>query len=196
MHGVDVCAETTLVITNSPKEYIWEGYGLRLKVLRDCLPPGTEKCTINIKASLSGDYKFPDKSHPVSAVFWIHCEPSCRFRLPVSVEIQHCARKNNTSKLSFAKALCSQRDLPYCFKKLQGSHFNEENPYGAVELNSFSGVCVTKEGSEEGSEEGSDDDQYVATLFYLYRSISKYEIHLVVTCDTETHLTVMQYNIV
>ena len=185
MHGVDVCAETTLVITNFPKDclYLWEGYGLKLKVLRDCLPPGIEKCTINIKASLSGNYKFPDKSHPVSAVFWIHCEPSCRFRLPISVEIQHCAKRNDISKLSFAKAFRSQENLPYCFKKLQGSHFHKENSYGTIELDSFSGVCVTNE--------GSDDDQYVATLFYLYRSMSKYEIHVAVTCDTEAQLTVM-----
>lgn len=162
--------------------YIWEGYGLTLRVPKNCLPPGLEQCTINIKASLSGKYKFPDNSHPVSAIFWIRCEPSCRFRLPISVKIQHCARRNDVSKLSFVKAHCSQEDLPYHFKNLQGSHFHTESSHGTIELDSFSGVCITKEGSE--------DDEYVASLFYLNHTMFKYEIHLVVTCDTETHLTV------
>ena len=120
--GVDVCAETALVVTNTPKDcmYVWEGYGLMLRVPKDCLPPGTEKCTISIKASVSGEYEFPDNSHPVSPIFWIRCEPSCRFRLPVSVKLQHCGKQNDVSKLSFVKAHCSQEDLPYHFKRLHG----------------------------------------------------------------------------
>ena len=182
---MDVCAETSLRVTNTPQNYVWEGYGLKLGIPKSCLPPGTEQCTIHIKASVSGEYEFPDNLHPVSAIFWLRCEPSCRFRLPLSVDIQHCGKSGDISKLSIVKALCSQENLPYCFKKPhQRSRFydEDESSYGAIELSSFSGVCVTKEGSQ--------DNQYVASLFYLSQTVSMYEIHLVLTWNTETHLTV------
>ena len=182
---MDVCAETSLRVTNTPQNYVWEGYGLKLGIPKGCLPPGTEQCTIYIKASVSGEYEFPDNSHPVSAIFWLRCEPSCRFILPMSVEIQHCGKSRDISKLSIMKALCSQENLPYRFKKLhQDSRFYDEdkNSYGAIELTSFSGVCVTQDGFE--------DIQYAASLFYLNWTMSRYDIDLVITWDTKTHLKV------
>ena len=184
---MDVCAETTLVITNSPQTFTCEGYGLKLIIPEGCLPPGTEHCTISIKASVSGEYKFPDDSHPVSAIFWIHCEPSCKFTLPISVEMQHCAKSKDVSKLNFVKAHCSQASLPYCFQKLQGSRFTNENDYsfGAVDLTSFSGVCVVQDEPQDQLEM-----EYVARLFYLSLAEYVHEIHLVITWNTELHLTV------
>ena len=180
---MDVCAETSLRVTNTPQNYVWEGYGLKLGIPKGCLPQGTEQCTIHVKASVSGEYEFPDNSHPVSAIFWLRCEPSCRFTLPISVEIQHCAKSKDISKLSFVKARCSQKDLPYCFKKLhESSHFHNENSYGVTELTSFSGVGLTLDESE--------DKEYVARLFYLSRTMLTREIHLVVTWNIEAHLTV------
>ena len=181
---MDVCAETTLIVTNASQAFVWEGYGLKLVIPMDCLPPGIEQCMINIKASASGQYEFPNNTHPVSAIFWLQCEPRCRFTLPISVEIQHCGKSRDTSKLSLVKACCSQVNLPYRFKKLQGNHFYDEGSfsYGANELTSFSGVGVAQEGSQ--------DRQYAARLFYLCRTVYTYEIHFVVTWDIEAHLTV------
>ena len=182
---MDVCAEISLIVTNTPQNFIWDGYGLKLGIPKGCLPPSTEQCTIHIKASVSGEYKFPDNSHPVSAIFWLRCEPSCKFTLPISVEIQHCGKPRDISKLNIVKAPCPQKSLPYCFKKLhQSSRFydQDEKSYGAIELTSFSGVGVTLEESEE--------KQYVARVFYLSREVYKHEIYLVVTWDTEAHLTV------
>ena len=58
--------------------------------------------------------------------------------------------------------------------------------YGVVELHSFSGVGVVQEDSREAEKE------YCAMLFYLGKTVSSYEfqIHFVVTWDTQAHLSV------
>ena len=180
LHGVEVYGETTVVVTSSPQSYMWKGFGLKLNVQQDSLPAGIEECRINIKASIAGQYDFPDNLHLVSAVFWLRCEPMCTFTQPLSLEIQQCAKQENTSKLCFMKALCSQENLPYTFRQLKsGSHFHR---CSIIQLKSFSGVAVAQEGSEER--------EYVARLFYLSQSIYTYDIHLVVTWNTEVHLDV------
>ena len=171
-----------MVVTNGPQSFSWEGYGLKLHIPQGCLPAGVEQCTINIKVSLAGQYEFPENTHPVSAVFWLRCEPRCKFVVPVSVEIQHCARPENISKLSFVKAVCSQESLPYTFRRQRSGRFTSSSSYGVLELESFSGAGVTQEGSE--------DREYIARLFYQCQTIRNYEIHLVVTWNIDAYLTV------
>ena len=180
--GVEVCGKTTLVVSNNPQSFIWEGFGLKLHIPKGCLPVGMEQCIITIQASLAGQYEFPKSCHLVSTIFWLCCEPRCRFTVPISMEIQHCARPENISKLSFVKALCSQESLPYTFRQQRGGRFTGSSSYGVLELASFSGAAVTQEGSE--------DREYIASLFYLSQTIYNYVIHLVVTWNTEAYLTV------
>ena len=183
--GVEVCAETTLVVTNNPQSSIWKGYGLKIHIPQGCLPEDVDKCTIKIQASLSGLYEFPDNSFLVSAVFWLRCEPQCKFSVPISMEIQHCARAENVSKLSFVKALCSQKSLPYTFRAVAGGRFSSSCSYGILELDSFSGVAVTQEGSKSRV--------YISRLFYLSQTLSAHDIHFVVTWNTEAHFAVSSW---
>ena len=182
--GVEACAETTLVVTHSPQSFTWKGYGLKILIPQGCLPKHVDKCTIRIQASLTGLYEFPDNSFLVSAVFWLRCEPQCKFSVPISMEIQHCARAGNVSKLSFVKAYCTQKNLPYTFRAVAGGHFSSSCSYGILELDSFSGVAVTQEGTEER--------EYMARLFYLNQALATNEIHihLVITWNSEAHITV------
>ena len=170
------------MVTNSSQSFVWKDYGLTLHIQQDSLPAGVEECVINIKASLAGKYEFPENFHLVSAVFWLRCEPTCKFSLPVYLEIQHCANPRNISKLCFVKALCSQRSLPYTFKQLPGGRYYEG--YGIIHVNSFSGVAV--------AQQGSDEREYVARLFYQIQHMHRYYIHLVlvVTWNVKAHLTV------
>ena len=183
--GVEVCAETTLVVTNNPQSFIWKGYGLKIHIPQGCLPEDVDKCTIKIQASLSGLYEFPDNSFLVSAVFWLRCEPQCKFSVPISMEIQHCARAENVSKLSFVKAHCSQKSLPYTFRAVASGHFSSSYSYGILELDCFSGVAVTQEGSKSRV--------YISRLFYLSQTLSAHDIHFVVTWNTEAHFTVSSW---
>lgn len=191
LRGVEVCGKTTVEVTNNPQDFYWTGYGFKLQIKGDSLPEGVEKCTIDIYASLAGDYEFPDNSHPVSPVFWLRCEPTCGFTHPITTKIQHCAKPQNCSKLQFVKALCSQKELPYAFKRLalNGRFVDgrscemDDCSYGIIELSSFSGVAVTQEGVGE-------DREYVAKSYYYTPKAYNYNIHVVVTWDDEAHLTV------
>ena len=176
-----------VVYSSHARQITWEGFGLKLHFHEGSLPAGMEQCTINIQASLAGQYEFPDNHHLVSAIFWLHCETVHKFTRPITVEIQHCARSENIDKLNlnFVRAVCSQKHLPYTFKQL-GGDFTSHSTYGVIELNSFSGLAVTQEGSE--------DREYCSRLFYMYLSqedqIQNCEIHFVVTWNVEAYLTV------
>ena len=188
LRGVEVCGEMTVVVHSSHNQQItWPGYGLRLNISKGCLPAGMEQCTINIKASLAGQYEFPENSHLVSAIFWLRCEDVHKFTKPITVEIQYCAKSENVTNLSFVRAVCSQEQLPYTFKQLPGGNFTSHSSYGVIELNSFSGVGATQEGSE--------DREYCSRLFYmpLIQKSPNQEIDFVVSWNTEAHLTVSQY---
>ena len=183
LHGVEVCGEVTVVVHSSgAQEITWEGFGLKLHIDEDSLPAGIDECTLTIKASLAGQYEFPDNSYLVSAIFWLRCEPMCKFTKPVTVEMQHCARSENVAnlKLKFVRADCSQKQLPYTFKEL-GGDFTSHNSYGVVEVNGFSALAITQSGSEER--------EYCSQVFYLGPP-SSCRIHFTVTWNDEAHLTV------
>ena len=98
LRGVEVCGEMTVVVYSSHNQQItWPGYGLRLNIPKGCLPAGMEQCTINIMASIAGQYESPDSFHPVSPVFWLRCEDVHKFITPITLEIQHCAKPENLS---------------------------------------------------------------------------------------------------
>ena len=178
--GVEVCGETTVVITNDLRNFIWEGYGLKLHIPKGCLPAGTEQCTINIKASLTGQYEFPENSHLVSAVFWFHCE--VKFTKKITLEINHCAESVDCSKLTFVRAVHSQEQLPYTFTVL-GGDFTDHSSYGVIELNSFCGVGAV--------DQGSANRRYCGNLLYkeIKVAATRYvvEIYFIVLWDTEAH---------
>ena len=185
--GVEVCGEKTIIIYSSRTQQItWEGYGLKLHIARGSLPAGMEQCTISIKASLDGQYEFPENSHLVSAVFWLCCKNVQKFIKPITVEIQHCATSENV-KLNFVKAVCSQKQLPYTFKCL-GGNFASNSSFGVIELNSFSGIGVTQVGSKERN--------YLANLLYKEVKIhTRYivEIFIVVIWNLDAHRTVSNF---
>ena len=121
-----------------------KGYGLRLHVPEDSLPAGTGECRINIRVSLSGQFQLPEGSDLLSPVFWISAP--CEFTKPVTLEIQHCALREDESalsNLSFVFTKYSQKDLPYTFEQVDGGVFTTNSTYGSIQLNHFSGVGVT-----------------------------------------------------
>ena len=184
--GIEVCGETLVEITNNPQSFIWEGFGLKLHIPKGCLPVGTQQCIVHIQASLAGQYEFPENSHLASAIFWLRCEPKCVFQKRITLEINHCAKSENVSKLSFVKALCTQKELPYTFQRV-GGKFNQHSSYGTIDLESFSGLGV--------AQDGSDEREYCAMLFYLNQSIVghsivNHKIHFVIVWNSEAHLTV------
>ena len=190
LRGVEVCGEMTVVVHSSGAQQItWEGFGLKLHIDEGSLPAGIHQCTLTIKASLAGQYEFPDNSYLVSATFWLRCEPMCKFTKQVTVEMRHCARTENNLKLKFVRAVCSQKQLPYNFEQLRGD-FISNSSYGIikVDLNCFTGLAITQAGSEDRS--------YLANLLYEVKHFSTcciVDIYIVITWDVDSHHTVCQF---
>ena len=57
---------------------------------------------------------------------------SCKLTKSLTLEIQHCALRDErvVSNLSFVFAKCSQRDLPYKFRQVEGGVFTTHSSYG------------------------------------------------------------------
>ena len=182
MRGVDVCGEASLTVTNKAQQFMWKKFGLKLMIPSGVLPPDVDKCDLLIKASLSGNYQFPRKYHLVSPIFWIHCKPTCKLARAITLEVQHCALDQNISKLSFVKASCKQKELPYTFDVIPGGAFSTSSSYGLVELNSFSGLSAAQKDSKER--------EYCARLFYLKNPIHDRQVHFTVTWNTNGHRNV------
>ena len=158
-----------------------EWKGLKLHIHAGSLPEGLQQCTIFIKVSLAGDYRFPQGTSLVSAIYWLHCEPQCNFTKPITVEIQHCSAKQDLSKLKIVGAFYNQNNLPYKFKPLVGGSFSADSSYGAIEVKDFSGFGVVKEKS-------ASERLYYNQLFYRSQTSKPgYDIYIVYTWNTEPH---------
>ena len=79
------------------------------------------------------------------------------------------------------RAVCSQKQLPYTFKKL-GGEFTSHTSYGVVEVNGFSGLAV--------NQEGSADREYYGKLFYFSDYYHGHRIDLIIIWNTEAHINV------
>ena len=166
---------------------MWGGYGLRIYVPKASLPPDIEECRINIKASFSGQFQLPEDSHLLSPIYWISAP--CKFTKPLTVEIQHCALgedKAALSSLSFVSAKCSQRGLPYKFRKVDGGVFTTHSSYGSIQLSHFSGLGITgKKGTLKS---------YCGHLYYNVKQIYESRFYFVITQDLDAMNMVHMHN--
>ena len=184
LRGLDVTGETSILVTNQAQTFHWAGYGLKLHVPQGALPPDLKACRLLIKVGLSGQFKLPENTSLVSAVYWLDSEPQCKFSEPITLEMQHCVKPTHTSKLSIVHAKCSQEHLPYAFKTVKGGMFSSESAYGCVELHHFSLFGQVKDMILPGGL------LYCASLYYLKNGVNQREIHFVITKNLEAHITV------
>ena len=181
LRGMSVIGETSILVTNQAQSFQWEGYGLKLHVPNGILGD-LEYCRLFIKVGLSGEFKLPENTCLVSAVYWIDSKPRCKFSKPgIRMEIQHCS-KSDHSTLSFVRAKCSQEVLPYEFSVLKGGEFSSPDSYGSIQLLHFSGIGVTQEGGE--------DPGYCAAFYYIGSKPTLWRVHFVVSKDLEASRTV------
>ena len=187
-------AERDFVITNRARSYGWDEYGFRLHVPKESLDVGLTETTVNVRVSLSGYFQLPADSKLVSAVYWVFSPR--RFSQPLTIEVQHCAAPSQSSDLSFVRTKCTQKELPYQFKELEGGVFSQQSFYGSISVNHFSGLGITKrkrprsESSESDSGIDEPEEQYCASLYKEKKGKGHYRLHFVVTKDLEAHRTV------
>ena len=178
INGVEVIEETEFTVFTQGDSFEWSGYGLRLYVPKDSLPASVEECRINIKASFSGQFRLPEDSDLLSPVFWISA--SCKFTQSVTLEIQHCALREDETALSgltFVSAKCSQKDLPYRFTQVEGGVFTTHSSYGSIQLSHFSGFGVTGRKRTPQS--------YCAHLYHTMKQMYDWRYYFVITQDLE-----------
>ena len=175
--------ETDFVISTKECSFEWVGYGLKLSISKDSLPTEMEQCRIHIKASLSGPFQLPEDSDLLSPVFWISA--LCKFKKPVTLEIQHCASRDEASfaDLNFVSAKCSQKELPYIFKQLDGGRFPADSSYGSIQLTHFSGIGVTGRKRTPRA--------YCAQIYYTIKEeASDWRVYFIITKDLDALKTV------
>lgn len=176
-------------MSKSEQYFNWEGHGLNLYFPENCLPHDIDHCSIQIEASVEGNYTFPHNSYLVSAVYWFHCSPKCKLLKPITLEVEHCAKLENYHSLSFVKAEAenSENTSQCIFRKAAGCSQTEYgifpscSSYGFIQLDGFCGYSVIQE--------GSDERQYCGNLYYIACGMN-YEIHFVVIWNTENHRSV------
>ena len=178
-----MAGEAEFTVSTEGGSFQWEGYGLRLHVSKDSLPAGMGECIINIRVSLSGQFQLPEGTGLLSPVFWISAP--CKFTKPVTLEIQHCTLTDHEavlSNLNFVSANCSQKDLPYRFKLVDGGVFTKHSTYGSIKLEHFSGVGVA--GSEETPR------SYCAHVYHTKKMDYEWRFYFVIIPDLEAKNTV------
>ena len=182
-----MCEEMKVTVTASAQSVKLEGYGLNLLIQKNSLPVGIQRVTLNVLSSITGHYEPPKGYQRVSPVFWFLCELMCKFEKDVTVEMQHCGNPDLTSDLKFARAVCSQKKLPYTFDLMEGGRFSCLSSYGVLSLKSFSGIAAFVKNLIWGR-------SYFTCLYYpLSQDRNSQQMDLVVMWNTETHLTV-SYN--
>ena len=179
IRGAIIIAETNVVITNDAQDFIWKGHGLKFGIQKNSLPKDVSAYTVNIMASVSGQYELPKGYKLASAIYWIR-SPG-KFVKPITVEIQHCARIDDDAKLSFVEAKCNQKDLPYTFGFSSKGSFTSQSSYGVISLSDFSGRGVAQE--ELGHE------NYCAQVYYEQR-LDNWYFYFCLIKDMDICLTV------
>ena len=161
LRGVEVYRETVLeVVGDKPQKVEWPGYGFFIEVPEGAVPPGVT-ASVGVKVILAGQFKFPENSQLISAIYWV--SSSVEFVKEVAVNIQHCAvirSEDQCSQFKFIIAKCSQNHLPYRFRERDGL-FSSHTQYGAIMLKQFSILGET-------APEGTDT---LCTAFMFYHTV-------------------------
>ena len=182
-HADNLGVTTSILVTSSEQLFSWQEYGLSLYIPENSLPDNLQQCSIHIKATIVGDYQLPQDTHLVSAVYWIECVPKCRFSVPLTLELQHCAKLDCISELCFIKADLEENSVFQIVasdcEHLTQTFFPSSSSYGLIELNTFSGYGVAKKGSNQRS--------YRSLVYYREENFRHLEIHFVISWNTNAH---------
>ena len=204
LQGVEVIDYTSLTYTGKARSFSWRRFGFKMHFPDYALPHGVNECRLHIKASLSGQFQFPEDTECVSGIYWIASPYT--FEKPVTVEIQHCVIKpehlQHPSSLTFIVAKCTQEDLPYRFQILDGGVFSPNSRYGTIKLTQFSGVgtafrplhrpSFVQRLSLRARQHESDAKSYCARLYYSKSGTNScnWEVYFAIMWNMELHIAV------
>ena len=156
------------------------------------------ECRVHVKASLSGQFDFPRDAEIVSGLYWLSSRHV--FTRPVTVDIQHCAQEDlqQQSRLTYIVTSCSQEELPYQFKTLEGGVFSPNSRYGSINLTHFSGLAIASQPRSRQSLISrevchTEVKSYCSRLYYSNSGINSWEVYFVIMWNLELHITVSTF---
>ena len=180
-----MCGETVLeVVGNQQQNVSWDGFGFDVTVPDGAVPSGIT-ISLAVKAILAGQFKFPDNTHLVSAIYWVSASKA--FCKEVSVKIQHCAiidSEEEASNYSFVVGKCSQKDLPYTFKLVKGV-FSPRSQLATISVKQFSFFGAGFIGEEEDLKR-----RFLAYSFLKEVTATNWEIAFLITVKSDLMLQV------
>ena len=197
LRGVEVIDDITFTYTGKARNFEWLHHGFEMHFPDNALPSTVSECRVYVRASLCGQFQFPENMEQISGIYWI--VSPYKFTKPVTVEIQHCAAKQdhlqNPSSLKFVVTKCTQQDLPYQFEILDGGVFSPNRRYGSIELTQFSGVGVVFQSVMQwlglrSSQPEPNPRCYCALLYYSSIGVNSWEVYFTVIWDMELHIAV------
>ena len=183
------------IVGDRPQVFHWEKYGFKMSVPQGSLE-ASETCDVAFKAIAHGQFEFPENTQLVSGVYAIYM-PRKLLQL-ATIEVEHCVRLKSTeqcNRLSFVRAYCTQKDLPYTFKALKGGHFSPDSSVGKISLSRFSQVAITQEVSTNDTAVLDDDHTYLAHVNHYLINLQppKWAVVFLVTTRLRLIVEVIHY---
>lgn len=182
LRGVDVIDQISFTYIGQSQSLEWLNHGFKMHFPENALPPGVDNCQVLIKASFSGQFNFPRDTELISGIYWISSQHI--FTRPVTLEIQHCVHTDlyHPSSLTYIVAKCSQKNLPYRFKTLDGGVFSPSSQYGSIDLTRFSGLAISSHQPHVRS--------YCARLYYNSSGTHSWDVYFAIMWNLELHIAV------
>ena len=180
-------AKLSLPITNSLRHFYWKGYGLRLTIPENSLPPGVEKCTLFLSVWLNAPFEASKGCELLSALYNIKCEPEVIFKRKMTIEIQHCADSELASELSLVRASDTCKSAPE-FIVLKHSAFLTNKCYGYTQVNHCSWYAIFRMFSSLLMR--NTERRYSLMLFYKKQTAYDVDIVVAVCQDLEAQVSV------
>ena len=201
LRSVVVLGHISFIYTGRAQSFEWLNHGFKIHFPENALPSEVSECRLHVKASLSGQFQFPEDTELISGIYWI-ATPH-KFTKSVTIDIQHCLSKTDPSSLTFIIAKCTQDDLPYHFNVLNGGIFAPSSRHGSISLIHFSGFGVASRAPRRPSliqrlahrrhqvdSEISNMKSYCARLYYRSSGILSWEVYFAIMCNLELHIAV------
>ena len=191
LRGVEVTDHITFTYTGKAQSFEWLNHGFKMHFPENAFPPEVDECRVYIKASLSGQFDLPRDAELVSGMYWLSSRHV--FTRPVTLEIQHCVQDlQQQSSLTYVVASCSQEELPYQFKTLEGGVFAPNTQYGSINLTHFSGLAIASQPRPRQSCKACNPQvrSYCSRLYYSSSGIHSWEVFFVIVWNLELHIAV------
>ena len=177
-------------MTNEEQNIIWDGYGLRVRILRGSLPKGRSHCQLKIGVAVSGEFQLPEKGIPTSAVYWLSHDLQEELQNPITLEMQHCATNSALNGLCVAQASTLSYNLPYKFEQIQGAVFTPNTYYGAIKLRHF---CLFTTYLLPAWHYFFPPIEYCAILYYTKIRHLRFQSHVHILQNLDSHFKVSMH---